>query len=317
MNFDLETLARYPFLNPARKYVESLGLTMEGIQKHPIYSASINWGRKRLTDALNGRINADTRDEIHQELTILSYPIARLIANLSGNKFLVKTYANAEAENAYEFLKNEKKELVQKIMEDVGFPVKDNTITYSDYLKLASELAKKNERWKLSNMVLHNGIITLNDADNLVLLRETIRLKISEPVDTRKAPTEIKKIAESIKTYDGGRREIKINEVKNTALPPCITYMLSLLDSGEASHNVMFILATFFSRIGLSEDEVVRIFSRYPNFDEKKTRYQLEFLTGTRGGTKYSCPGCSKIKSYGLCKADCNVKHPTQYYRRH
>jgi DNA primase large subunit len=92
--------------------------------------------------------------------------------------------------------------------------------------------------------------------------------------------------------------------------------MLSLLESGGASHNVMFILGTYFTHLGLSVDEAVELFRRSPHFSEEKTRYQLEFLAGENGGTRYSCPNCGKIKSYGLCEWDCGVKHPLSYGRR-
>ena len=62
---------------------------------------------------------------------------------------------------------------------------------------------------------------------------------------------------------------------------------------------------------------MLAIFSRSAKYDEEKTLYQLSFITGERGGTQYTCPTCQNIKSQGLCKADCPVKHPLQYYRNH
>jgi DNA primase large subunit len=89
------------------------------------------------------------------------------------------------------------------------------------------------------------------------------------------------------------------------------------MESGIASHAGMFILATFLANLGLTRDGILSVYSRSPKYDEEKTLYQLGFITGERGGTEYTCPTCATIKSQGLCRADCPVKHPLQYYRRH
>ena len=47
---DMETLAKYPFLKAAREYVSSLKLNLSEIQKHPLYSASIDLGRERVCE---------------------------------------------------------------------------------------------------------------------------------------------------------------------------------------------------------------------------------------------------------------------------
>jgi len=108
----------------------------------------------------------------------------------------------------------------------------------------------------------------------------------------------------------------QIEFIDDKATPKCISHIMSLVNRNEANHNARFILATFLIGIGLKEEEILKVFSKSPKYDENKTRYQVEFLTGKKGTTKYTCPGCETIKSYGLCKADCRVKHPQQYYRR-
>jgi DNA primase large subunit len=99
-------------------------------------------------------------------------------------------------------------------------------------------------------------------------------------------------------------------------MPPCMKGLVAAMEGGVASHNAMFILATFLANLGLSTDDLVKVFAKSPKFDEEKTRYQLGFLTGESGGTEYTCPTCATIKSHGLCKAECQVKHPLQHYRR-
>jgi len=317
--FDLEKLARYPFLKETKDYVSSLNLTLDEIKTHPIYSASIDLGRQRVQDALNGRINPNLEDGLSQELSILSYAIARILVNLTKNMAIVSRYASVEAENSYQFLRNERGEILNEIMRDLNLHLK-NGVYFSEYLRLCKNLVRSDAKWKLVNRVVDKGYVEIDETEILPLLREAIRLRIMEPVDIRGIPNEFKEISKKISSEFSAFRKpmnIKIEQIDNKALPPCIKGMLASLESGNASHNEMFTLGTFFLGLGLNIDGVVKIFSRHPNFSEEKTRYQLGFLAGEKGTTKYSCPSCAKIKSYGLCKAECGVKHPLQYYRTH
>lgn len=316
--FDLEKLAKYPFLKEAKDYVVSLNLTLIEIQKHPIYSACIDLGRQRVQDALNGRINLDMKDKISQEISILSYAIARILVNLTGNKSIISRYAAIEAENSYQFLRNEKKESLKEIMQDLNLDFSRDRIHFSEYLRLCTNLVRLDAKWKLVNRVINQGYVEIEEVGIPILLREAIRLRIMEPVDLKGIPNEFRKISKGFSTtFLRTPREIEIGEVEEEALPPCIKNIIASLESGQSKHNEMFILGTFFLGLGLNVDDVIKIFSVYPGFNEDKARYQLEFLAGEKSSTRYSCPSCSKIKSYGLCKAECNVKHPLQYYRSH
>lgn len=311
----LKTLAKYPFLSDAKKYVDSLNLRLEELPDHPIYSGSIALGRERIMGALNDQIAPDLESELGMELTILSYPIARLLVNLTQNSNLINRYALGESKRAYKFLKTERDDVVNKIMGDLDFRVEDGKIDFGVYIKLMADMAKRQPKFKIVNRTLESGKVHVGGNETNMLIREAIRLKVAEPVDVKLAPESLKKMAKPLGNIALGKPDIKLDsDMKN--LPPCIKLMLKHLEMGEASHNVMFILGTFFTSCGLDTEKILAIFSRYPNFSDEKTRYQLQFLSGERGGTKYSCPSCSKIRSYGLCPADCGVKHPAQYVRR-
>ena len=147
--------------------------------------------------------------------------------------------------------------------------------------------------------------------------QRAVKNRVMEPLDASKIPSEIKKAALNLKTALAGERtSIKIEQLEEAALPPCIKGMVAAMEAGLASHNAMFILATFLANLGLTLDDIVSVFSKSPKFDEEKTRYQLGFISGARSGTEYTCPACVTIKSHGLCKAECKVKHPLQYYRQ-
>ena len=311
---DLKILAKYPFLDEAKDYVSSLNLSMDEMQKHPIYSSSFKLGKQRVLDAINGKIIEEI-DNKYPELSIMSYAFARLLVNLNRNRFLKRVYATSEAERVYNYLKNENSDIVEKVTKDVGLNIVDNKVPLVDYLGLTSSLSIHEPRWKLINRSLDGGKVIIDKTEIPLLLREAIRLRVMGPVATKGVPNEFVEIAKNIHTGMAGPTSMKLDQVEENALPRCISNMLSMLESGDATHNVMFILGTFFVNLGLNTEDIVKIFSKSPKFDEKTTRYQLRFLTGERGRTKYSAPSCSKIRSYGLCDIDCKVKHPVSYYR--
>jgi len=316
MAADLKTLAKYPFLSEAKEYVASLNLTLDQIREHPLYSSAIDLGRKRVQDALRAEIDSNASDKVSQELAVLSYVMARIIVNATGNKTLLARYAKAESYNAYELLRKDSNEALEKVKGDVGFPLQDEWMSFADFLRLSKDMATE-PGWKLASRALDAGRVRINNrSEVLALLREQIRERVAEPVETRHIPAELKTLAKQLnETLSGTTIKVDFKDLNADALPPCIIKMLASMGAGSASHNHMFILATFFIGLGMKPDDVVRIFSKSPKFDEEKTRYQLSFLSGEASTTKYSCPTCAKIKSYGLCVAECGIKHPIHYYK--
>lgn len=313
---ELKTMAKYPFLEESRKYVEDMKLTMEKTAGHPVYSAAIGLGKQRILELLENRFKPQYEEKTDLELLILSYPIARILVHLLGNKTLMLRYANAEANLAYSHLKKENSKTLEHIKKDLKLDM-NSTTDMPAYLKLTTRLVKADPKWKLVNRIVHKGRVQLNEGEELTLMKEAIRQKTLEPITMKTAPDALKKTLGELKgTFTTQMESPKIDFIEEKTLPPCIKHITILLQKDEANHNARFILATFLAGLGLKEEEILKIFSKSPKYDEYKTRYQLEFLTGKKSATKYTCPGCASIKSYGLCKAECKVKHPLQYYRK-
>jgi DNA primase large subunit len=314
--YELAKLARYPFLKEAREYVSSLNINLSEIQNHPLYSAAVEQSKQRIKDAMTGKTGPIPEDKLSRELSILSYAIARILVNRIGNRQILYRYAAGEAESAYSFLlqkETDKKE----VMEDLFFKPADGKMHYTEYLRISSNPAKTDPKWKLVNRVMDAGYVSVDESETMLLLREVIKLKVMEPIDTKAIPDTLKKAADDVASlYIKKPEEVKIEQINEKAIPPCIRSMLASLESAHVSHNERFIIATFFIGAGLNMDGLLKVFSRFPNYNEEKTRYQLEFLTGEKGATKYSCPTCAKIKSYGLCKAECGINHPLSFRGR-
>ncbi|MFH1054476.1 MAG: hypothetical protein V1744_00110 [Candidatus Altiarchaeota archaeon] len=311
---ELKFLAKYPFLKRTREYVSSLNLSFEDVLKHPIYSAALELGVGRVRDCLERKFKPELEED-RLDLVILSYPLARMIAH-SVSQSVASKYADGEAEAAYAMMEGEMGEAFSEIAEDLG--VKGGSMPFLQYTRLASSLSRHNPKWKLVNRVVERGIIEVEAEEARTLLREAVKHRVLEPVDLKKVPQEVKREAANLKTaLTGEKATIKVENLEDDALPSCIKSITAAMENGIASHNGMFILATFLANLGLKKEDINAVFARSPKYDEEKTLYQLGFIRGERGVTEYTCPTCATIKSHGLCKAECNVKHPLQYYRQH
>ena len=310
---EIQLLAKYPFMRTARDYVSSLRLSTEELFRHPVYSSAIGFGKERVVDCMESRYSPAGRDPA---LVILSYPVARMIA-LSVGPSVASRYAEGEAEAAHNLMRKEDEAVLRLLRLDLGVKTTDGKMPLTQYLRLAAHLAKKASEWKLSNRAVDRGMVRVEEPDEAMLLKEAVRQRVLEPVDLKKVPSEIKKATAELKTaLIGDRTEVRIEKLEDGAVPPCMRSIMAALALGDASHNAMFILATFLANLGLKDQDILSIYSRSPKYDEGKTLYQMGFIRGTRGGREYTCPTCDTIKAHGLCKAQCSVKHPLQYYRR-
>jgi DNA primase large subunit len=112
-----------------------------------------------------------------------------------------------------------------------------------------------------------------------------------------------------------------VGKISIEKLPPCMKEILSAIQSGEnVPHMGRFSLVAFLSSLKLSTSEILKLFSSAPDYQEDKTRYQVEHITGASSSTEYKCPGCEKMRTYGICPVDkmddiCKkVRHPLSYY---
>jgi DNA primase large subunit len=100
--------------------------------------------------------------------------------------------------------------------------------------------------------------------------------------------------------------------------------MKELLDMMKKGQNVphvgRFALTSFLHTIGMSNDEIIAVFSSSPDFKEQLARYQIDHITGKSSGVEYLPPECSTMKTQGVCfnpDSLCKRKwlhHPLTYY---
>ncbi|KSW12238.1 hypothetical protein CF15_05655 [Pyrodictium occultum] len=289
------------------------------------------------------------------EEEVLSFYYAALAASLSGNRWLVSRLALAEANRAYKLLSDEKDEAVAHLGRLVGlrslsygngyrepvalvrgvpvYKVYPYSMSLLEYLHAAKRLVG-DDAWKPINLPVKKGRVYLEKQSVVRVVKEAVTeyverriLALGEEAGPEAAEA-LSSLLDHVKELlserqrprtRGGRVELPRGVVVEEAFPPCIADLAARARGGEhLSHHERFALATFLLNIGADVDYVVGYFRNMPDFNERITRYQVEHLAGLRGsGKKYRVYSCEKMKTLGICKADCGTRSPVAaYYQR-
>jgi DNA primase large subunit len=272
------------------------------------------------------------------------YPILQILLVVLGNRILGNGLANLFAKHCQQELRNMSKKLKNaekiyvQIARNIGIEC-DNTsgnfvdnikfsfkIAVPSYLKTAAKIT--GEEWKLINRYVQKGYVYLSVPDLIMLIRETVREKVKpdftqgDKVFREKMATlpslvpilkEIEGMIEEHQQRFQGDILSEGEKIGSELYPPCMKHILLLANQGEnLSHYERLAIAFYFLNTNHTIEETVDIFRTSPDFDEKISRYQVEFAAGEGGkGKKYTMYNCAKLKSLNMCKAsDPNVGDP-------
>jgi DNA primase large subunit len=331
--FTKNDMVKYPFLKENAEYVKELDLKIEDLAS-PELTAALDRAEERVEEAiLYAIVDRKTRNE---EIEILSFPAAIMLSIATGNSFIQKRYALAEAKRTYEDLKDESAERILRIARNLGWRLMANrsaqspwefSVDFTDYLRNAAHLRDK--KWKLVNRTMNKGAVFLSRNETARLLSEEVRGNIEkrfELDDLPVFPKKINEIAEKMKKLSAekiGRTEIEeVPQVMvESAFPPCISALYLAFSSGRhISHIGRFALTSFLVNIGMPAEKVIELFKNISDFNERMTRYQVEHIAGETGSrTRYIPPKCDTLRTHGVCiNSDelCRrVRHPLGYYR--
>lgn len=340
METDLRHLSRYPFLEEARVWVGSQGLSMEYMLSDEM-SLVHDLASRRVEEAVDGaeivRSTAMERGDYGTDL--LSYPVARFMIASTGDSTLVKWFSHHEGMRAHFFLDTEETDIVLEIGERLGLPALENPpgsdpvrasipkvtkgvrpggdsmsggrrsywVRFSNYLPPKGHISGTG--WDLTNQRMVKGHIELNRARYIRLLQELIRAKVEEglyekAVVPKGSPIESRITV--IKTKVDSRKKTysptDLGKMSITRLPPCMRQILGMSQAGEnMPHHARFALTTFLNNIGMKPDDIFKVFASAPDFKESIVKYQIEHITGVTSATEYSVPGCETMKTGGIC----------------
>lgn len=329
---DLRILARYPFLGEAAKRANPENLALDELLTNRGYERARALGYDRVLSALErfeiaDRPTASDPDAVNE---LLSYPIARMIVSAASDPFLTRRYAVAEAKLAHRRFLEEDAPFLRTVAADLGLDLSPDDggfrMHFTDFLKFTNQMRDKD--WKLINQRVASGHVLLPKEKSVRVMQNAVQRKIDEEL-----PLPVNDVI--LDTFDDEVREIRrllgehrkhwkakdVGAIRITRFPPCMYNILAAIQSHEnVSHMGRFAIVAFLHHLGLSNEEIYRVFGDVPDFAADVTKYQIDHITGTSGATEYTPPECSTMKSYSLCPgpdALClTLTHPLTYYRR-
>lgn len=329
-------LAKFPFTAEASNYIRSHSIDPAELAR-PELAPILERAIERIKQGvLTSKISADLTQE---DLDILAYPTALMLITAIGDDRTRRRYALAEAKRAYQLLRDEPPEkLVQiatgsfgwnaKLVDrDVGDSHFEFALRFEYYVRNSARI--RDLKWKLVNRVLSEGYVLLPREDLARLLEEEVQARVLEKTSDLEVvlPSELERRVEPLRSTLKARSQYLAADempraVMSSAMPPCMRNLLSLLQTSKhISHMGRFAMAAFMLNIGTREEDLLKMFMSFTDFDERIARYQVEHIAGKRGSRrKYTAPNCSTMQTHGLCvnpdELCATIKHPLSYYRK-
>ncbi len=328
---ELPALAKFPFLREAAAHIRAEGITLEELLSESAYARARALGKSRVVEALEKgppteRVAIDTADQLAQ---LLAYPVARILVSANADHYLIRRFSLHEAMAAELRLEAEPDDFIVHLAAELGLDLRREDGAFrlhlADFLLYTNTL--REPPWKLINQRLDAGYVHLRREKALRVLRNAIERHIEEglpiPVnDTIESAfrADLADIRERLEKKKATFKADDIGKISITRFPPCMYNLLAQIQNHEnVPHMGRFAIVSFLHTIGLSNDEIFRVFGDVPDFAADVTKYQIDHITGTTSPTEYTPPECSTMKSYGLCPGPdrlcLRIRHPLSYYR--
>lgn len=248
------------------------------------------------------------------KIAVLTHFLARMLVSKLEDWARMR-FAVREANGFKKAFEKENEEVLRILAVDLGIKLKGWDTHVSSYLRAATRI--RSDEWRLVNRKIVKGYVKTNKGEVIRMMEEMLRIRLFEKTQSftkilEPELRELQKIAVKERKID-----FKIGEVDMDCLPPCMVEILSELHKGmNVPHTARFALTSFLLNIGMDVEDIIGLFRTAPDFDEEKSRYQVEHIAGLKGkGAEYVSPSCDTMRTYHNCVANCNVKHPLIFYR--
>lgn len=293
---------KYPFTSEAKQKVESSSLELnDEIMERAV---------QRVVSALKGEGAPAYRLHPSDELLELgSYAAARMMLAYLKNRFLTGRFAVAEAKRASAFMRSDSAENLRKLGEELG-------ITPTEFegrmvLPLAQyvSFSPRSVDYRLIFRNVKAGFVEVRMAEVIRLMEEAVKMRMEALRPIQAPPKAIQEYSKKLMALVPKEAVMKMS-FRAGDNPPCIEKLLEQLKEHQnLNHQARLALAIYLLARNVSVEKVQSMFSNFPDYDEKKTKYQLEHIA-KRG---YSMPACATMLSYGLCVADCRIGSPLNW----
>jgi len=303
---DLLFCSHYPFSSAAKAYVSGRGME--------IVSSYVEKAEERVREAIvSGKVRKVPTLSDAQEEELALYAIARMIVSCAANRYLINRYAVAEAKKTGDYLSSDAgahPEYVDAVAAEFGIRFEKTGSQFLVPLGKYLTYTPRSTDYKLANREVASGKVKVSSHERARMLEEAVKKKIERELPIRAAfPADV--------NASGARMlallpklEATVVKVGQENYPPCIRRMIEELALNvNLPHTARVALAIYLVRAGVATDKIVDIFRGAPDFSEKTTRYQVEYLR-TKG---YSMPSCATMDSYGVCIAVCRCGTPLNF----
>ncbi|MFH0737188.1 MAG: hypothetical protein V1827_00965 [Candidatus Micrarchaeota archaeon] len=297
----LDFALRYPFCEHAKKALEGATLN-EGI---------VELGVERIKKALKGDKAAKLiLHESEKKDEIASFAAARMLLGHMRNNYLTNSFAVNESKRARDFLDHEDGLAVDEVAGIFGIRTAERsghiTIDLPTYVKFSL----RNPHYRLINRRLKEGRVEITYEEKKRLIEEAIKKRM-ESIPMVKDPPDIIKTAAAKLVSELPKSESRTIIVKAGDHPPCVMKLLEEMGKHQnLPHQARYYLATYLLACGMSEENIVKLFSDAPDFSEKVTAYQVSHIKKKA----YSSPACATVMTYGLCCAVCRIGSPVNWH---
>lgn len=324
----------YPFLPRARKYVSGLELDFETL---PSLAEIRERAKQRISSTflLDSAVTKEP-SKIY-EIEIASYALAILYLSGIAEPTLTERFALFEAQKVNRYLRNEQKtEVILEIAKAFNWDVRKNddgslAVHFAKFLESSTSGRLHHDSiWKLVNRTMEKGLVNVSPRELARLLQEDVKNQIEKSAkqELGKVPEQIQNDIDELKTEFLKRKPqfeeiIQVVKAQESDYPPCINAMMRRASEGQhLSHVERFTLVTYLLRQGISVDIIVKMFSNVSDFNEGKTRYQVEHLSGLRMRKEPYMPyNCSSLQTHNVCSGASNpicqtIRNPLSYHLR-
>jgi DNA primase large subunit len=252
-----------------------------------------------------------TSDTLEKELVL--YAITRMIISCAANRYLINRYAVAEAKKTGKYLSGDEgkhPEYVDDVAAEFGIRFEKAGTTYLVELGKYLAYTPRSIDYKLANRNVSGGKVMVKDKERIRMLEEAVKKKIERELPIKADfPPEIKSAGGRVLALLP-RLETAVMKLGQEHYPPCIRRLVEELSLNvNLPHTARVALGIYLIKAGMPTDKIVEVFRGAPDFSEKTTRYQVEYLR-TKG---YNMPSCATMDSYGICIAECRCGTPLNF----